>query len=234
MLGQTAVVGRPLARALRRDSALELALRATDWLTGLALDTVPVPPSDWRDRIVDPVVSEFERSYGPVLDRAMLHDALQAVDTLGSLPAVHEQRDFAPWNLLLTRDGELVVLDWESAQLCGLPLLDLIYFLTYAAFYLERAPARGRLRETYRATLDPGTFVGAIAAQCVERYAARLALPPASVRPLRLLTWMVHARSEFRQFSIDAAGPPAPELLRRGLFLALWEEEVRHAAAAPA
>ena len=233
MLGQTAVVGRPLARALRRDNALELALRATDWLTGLALDTAPVPPSDWRDRIVDPVVSEFERSYGPVLDGVMLHDVLQAVDTLGSLPAVHEQRDFAPWNLLLTPDGELVVLDWESAQLCGLPLLDLIYFLTYAAFYLERAPARGRSRETYRATLDPGTFVGAIAARCVERYAARLALPPASVRPLRLLTWMVHARSEFRQFSIDAAGPPAPDLLRRGLFLALWEEEVRHAAAAP-
>jgi hypothetical protein len=45
---------------------------------------------------------------------------------------------------------------------------------------------------------------------------------------------MVHARSEFRQFSIDAAGPPAPELLRHGLFLALWEEEVRYAAAAPA
>jgi hypothetical protein len=234
MLGQTAVAGRPLARALRRDNALELALRATDWLTGLAVATAPSPPSDWRARIVDPVLSEFERSYGPVLDRAMLHDALRAIDTLGPLPAVHEQRDFAPWNLLLTRDAELVVLDWESAELCGLPLLDLTYFLTHAAFYLEHAPARGRLRETYRATLDPGTFVGAIATRCVERYAVQLALPPAALRPLRLLTWMVHARSEFRQLSVDAAGPPAPDLLRRGRFLTLWEEEARNVSGASA
>jgi hypothetical protein len=231
-VGQTALIGQPFARVLRRDNALDLALRATDWLTGLAVDTPPLPPPDWRDRIVHAAVSEFERSYESVLDPALLRDALHAVETLGSLPPVHEQRDFAPWNLLLTRDAELAVLDWESAQLCGLPLLDLTYFLTYAAFYLERAPASGRFRETYRATLDPGTFVGSIAARCVGRYAARLALPSAFVRPLRILTWMVHAPSELRQFMVDMAGPPAPGLLRRGLFLALWEEEVRHATTA--
>jgi hypothetical protein len=226
-LGETALIGRPFARLLHRDNALELALRATDWLGGLIAESSPIPPQDWGPRIVGPAVSAFERAYGSVLDQGMLRDALRELETLGSLPLVHEQRDFAPWNLLLSQEGQLAVLDWESAELRGLPLVDLTYFLTYVAFYIERATAPNRLREAYRATLDASTFLGALVAHCVERYAAGLTLPRSVVRPLRLLTWMLHASSEFRAFTADLAGPPPPELLRRGLFLALWEEQMR-------
>jgi hypothetical protein len=42
---------------------------------------------------------------------------------------------------------------------------------------------------------------------------------------------MLHARSEYEQFAADAGGPPTPERLGRSVFLAWWEEEVRHAGA---
>jgi aminoglycoside phosphotransferase (APT) family kinase protein len=35
-----------------------------------------------------------------------------------------EQRDFGPWNLLVTPAGQIAVLDWESAEVDGLPALD--------------------------------------------------------------------------------------------------------------
>jgi hypothetical protein len=42
-----------------------------------------------------------------------------------------------------------------------------------------------------------------------------------------MLTWMVHARSEYRRFVADAGGPPGLDLLRSGVFAGLLEEEAR-------
>jgi hypothetical protein len=46
-----------------------------------------------------------------------------------------------------------------------------------------------------------------------------------------VLVWLVHARSEFLHFAADAAGHPDAAALRRSLFLALWQEEMRHVTA---
>jgi hypothetical protein len=41
---------------------------------------------------------------------------------------------------------------------------------------------------------------------------------------------MLHSRSEYEHLAADEAGRPAPDALRRSVFLSLWEEEVRHGA----
>jgi hypothetical protein len=38
---------------------------------------------------------------------------------------------------------------------------------------------------------------------------------------------MLHSRLEYRYFVADVAGKPGPEILRRSLFVKLWEEKVR-------
>lgn len=232
VVAETALRGRPLATLLR-DQPDALAARATDWLLQLVVEGDGRRAADRRRRIVDPVVAEFEASFGSVVDRAMLRDAVASLATLGeldALPVTHEQRDFAPWNLLVGDDGGLVVLDWESSEPLGLPLLDLVYFLAHFAFDLARAYDLRSRREAHRAVLDPATRMGALAHACVGWYGQRVALPAEAVRPLRLLTWMLHSRSEYRQLCAETArgGVPDAEALRRSLFLALWEDEMRH------
>ncbi len=223
-VGETALTGRPLSTLVRRNNYRDLALKATDWLSDLAGRSALCPRANWWDRLVEPLLADFRESFGPVIDPGMFRDTRDTVATLGSLPLVCEQRDFAPWNVLVTPDGELAVLDWESAELRGLPAQDLIYFLTHLAFDLDGAWTR----ESYRATLDPSTFTGRVVSECLARYISQIGLDGAAIGPLRLLVWLLHSRSEYQRFVADVAGRPEPRILRRSLFVSLWEEELRY------
>ena len=148
------------------------------------------------------------------------------LERTGPLPIVMEHRDPGPWNLFVSRDQRVHVLDWESSEPLGLPALDLVYFLTYLAFQLDGAEDLPSRRSSYRAALDPSTTIGRIVAESLARYGALTGLDPAAYRPLRILTWLIHSRSEYRQFEADAAGRPSLESLRHSLFVSLWNEEL--------
>jgi hypothetical protein len=226
VLGETVLTGLPLFTQLRRDNYRELALKATDWLVDLAGQPELEPRSAWWDRLVEPALQEFNESFGSILGQGSLQKARDILAGLGPLPAICEHRDFSPWNVMLADDGELVVLDWEGAELHGLPAMDLIYFLTYLAFFLDNALDSDFLKESYQAVLEPTTFTGRVFSECTARYASRLGLDPSTLRPLRLLTWIFHSRSEYHHFTADMAEKPGDKLLKRSLFVRLWEAEL--------
>ena len=226
-LGETAVTGAALLTQLRRATYRSLALQATSWQAALAGRPVLSPRAVWWNRLVEPVLTEVQDSYGGVLDAGKLAETRAILASVDSLPLVCEQRDFSPWNVVITASGALGVLDWESAEIQGLPALDLIYFLTYLAFFLDGAIGSGRFQQSYRASLDPLTLTGRVRVECLASYAEHIGLPPAALYPLRLLVWLLHARSEYSRFVADAGGTPTSETLRRGLFISLWEEELR-------
>jgi hypothetical protein len=222
--GETAFQGVPLFTQLDRRNYRNLALKATEWLIALATAARPVS-SRCVGRLTEPVVADFERCYGVVAGRELLARARDAISRLHRMPLVVEQRDFSPWNILVSAEGTLSVLDWESAQLEGLPMLDLIYFLAYLAFFFDNAHSTERRQRSYRIASDRTSFTGAIHAECYRRYADALKLHPADLHPLRLLTWMVHSRSEYKELTADR-GAPSERSLRNSLFLNLWREEM--------
>jgi hypothetical protein len=226
-LAETALTGLPLVARPSRDTFRNIAQAATIWLSTLAGQEPPVPQSAWWDRLVAPVLAEFEQVWGSVVDPHLPRTATRALGGLGALPLVCEQRDFAPWNVLADQTGALTILDWESAEPDGLPALDLIYFLSYLSFFRDGATRTGRVRASYRASLDPRTFTGGVRAACLARYARETGLDLGALPGLSMLTWMVHARSEYRRFVADAGGPPGLDLLRSGVFAGLLEEEAR-------
>ena len=225
---ETAIVGRPLEAVLTRRNLAHWAGAVTDWLAALALRQPSRPPIHWREAIVEPALTRFAADFRGVVDPGLLRDGETLVRGIGGLPAVPEQRDFGPWNVLVTPEGGIAVLDWESAEVDGLPALDLLYFLAYAAFAVDGARTREQRIVSFRRSLDPASATGAVRRDCLGRYVAALGLAPSQLDPLRALVWLIHAQSDVRHAAADAGGAPPPALLARSLFLGLWEEEVRH------
>jgi hypothetical protein len=230
LVGETAILGRPLDGLLAPRSLGIWSIKVADWLAALATGASVLPPAHWRQAIVEPMLSRFAEQFGGVADRGLLRESEGIMRTIGALPPVPEQRDFGPWNLLVTPAGGLAVLDWESAEVDGLPALDLLYYLAYASFNVDRAHDRESRFASYCRSLDPSTPTGAIRRACLARYLDALDIAPGSLAPLRVLVWLIHAQSDYRHAAADAGGPPPAALLERSLFFALWSEEVRHVA----
>jgi hypothetical protein len=216
---ETALDGIELSGFLRGRAFRDVARQATDWLVELARRTRVPPAADWKARL---------------LDRGAWRDAEAILETLEPLPVVCEQRDFSPWNVRIDVRGQLVVFDWESAELSGFPALDLIYFLTYASLYRENAMRAGGYRPftlaAFRRSLNPESRTGAVSEECLTRYAEATGLPRKALRPLRLLAWMLHGRSAWTRLREQGGSIPDPEQLRRHVFWKLWEEQLRELA----
>jgi hypothetical protein len=223
-LAESAIYGEPLIGALSPQSFEPLARRVTEWLIDLAEGSAPAT-GDWRERLLDGPLAEFERNFGEVASPGTVRAIRTLFDQLDGLPQVCEHRDCSPWNVILCESAP-ALLDWESAEPRGLPGLDLAYFLANAAFVLEGALESGRTREAYARLLDPATPPGAVAARCRDEYCARLGLSPQTYVCLRVLCWIVHSRSDYRHLEIEAAGPPRPERLRDSAYLGLLEEDL--------
>lgn len=230
-VAESLIEGRPLLDELSPSTFGEVALRVTRWLVELAGETEPQPPNGWWPRLVDEPLRDLERSFGDSLSPRAASRARQRLEELGALPQVAEHRDCSPWNVVLTHGGAPALLDWESAEPHGLPVLDLTYFLANCVFVLERALESGRTREAYADLLDPATLVGQVAETCFAEYSSRLGLDRPTIDRLRLLCWIVHCRSEYRHAEMDAAGAPSSASLREGVFPGLVEEELRFSRA---
>jgi aminoglycoside phosphotransferase (APT) family kinase protein len=220
-VAETALDGRDLWTILTRSSFRSLAYQLADTLA--ALVPQETAGEHW-DRSIAPIVTEFQRRFGQVLDQDDLARHVQKLRSLPPLPTVIEHRDCSPWNLMVTSEGSLAFLDWESAAPDGMPVLDLAYFLVNGAFLVEGVLGSGRERASYARMLG-GSPTGAVMADALARYRESAGLPEGVIGPLRGLAWMMHACVEHERLRLDH-----PELGPRGwasrsLYLALWSEE---------
>lgn len=221
-----AVEGESLLDLLRPENFEEMAMRVTHVLIDLAgNEAAKMPPGGGKVPPRD-ALDWFAEGFGPVVDPALLDKARALLADLGDLPRVPEHRDCSPWNILITPTGDPILLDWESAEPDGLPGPDLVYFLANCAFVLDRALESGRTRETYARLLDPTTPYGRVAAKATDAYTAALGISAEDFRRLRLLTWIIHSRSDYRHLQLESPGEPALESLRSSTFLGLVEEEL--------
>ena len=230
-LVESVLSGEAIRTVLRQDNYRDLALTATHWLVRLAGESRQEFGGSVAGRIIDAALADFRANFGSVVDSDLLSRSETAVSRLKdlTLPIVCEHRDFSPWNVLRAPDGELAVLDWEGAELQGLPALDLIYFLAHLTFFYDRATETvAQQRDSYRRLLDGSATTGNVVCECLTSYAERVGLATDLLPALRLLTWLIHARSEYRRLTADASGQPSHEALRDSLFVALWEEELIH------
>jgi aminoglycoside phosphotransferase len=163
LLLETGLEGVPLSPAALRRNRRGAAEAVAGWLERLALATASAPVDDaWYERLVREPLRSVAAST-PALGRLVKLTLARSEPLLDAgLPLVFEHGDLCHPNLLLGPDGRLGVLDWERARPDGLPGHDLFFFLAYAA--------------------DPWAW------GLAERYAERVGLDPALLRPLLALS----------------------------------------------
>ena len=225
VVGESALTGVPLLAHIDARRYASIAQRVADWLARLAAPGVTGPRRSLWEHVARPALERFASEFGDLVDATSLTRAREVLTALGDLPVVVEQRDFSPWNVFDGRAG-LVALDWESGVADGAPLLDLIYFITHAAYYLEGAWVSGRFEDAYRAAWSRDTAIGRVNHACVDRYRARFDISDDALPALRLLAWMIHAHSDWVHRRDDAGGPPSTDSLRDSRFLRLFNAEL--------
>jgi glycosyltransferase involved in cell wall biosynthesis len=224
-IAETPIPGKPLHGDLRRETLARYTGVVTEWtlrLAGLEGErSSAVPVSD----VVDPIETRFKQAYGAVITERDWLDSRAILAGLGDVPAVPEHRDLGPWNMIVN-GGRLGVVDWESAVPRGLPGLDLIYFLLYAAGYATGVRRHRQFVDVYREVRDPSTPIGALAKDALLRYCGVLGIDPRQLPALHLLAWMVHAASDRQREVEDAGGGRGRHIPDQRLFVPLWRAEL--------
>ena len=216
---ESALPGRPFAsRARPRPGDPALAI-AVEWLTRMGAATrAPVAPAAIAEslgRAVDRCARLYALTSG---EQAFLADQVERVAAHGC-PTVLMHGDPGTWNLLLTSDHHLGVLDWEAAELDGLPLWDLFHLLrAYASASASSRWLPHRSLKLARRHLVDGSPLTDAFASAVASYRLAVGLPEEVVEPLYHLGWVHRAVKEASRLTPDRlAGGHYIRLLRAGM-----------------
>ncbi len=130
LLIETALHGPLLSPSRIRLGEEKFCERLTSWLIGFhkATRTSPSPPA--LERLL-PSLEQIDRL---LPGHPLLAPSKSLVGALPEdLPSVCEHGDLSHPNLVDLKNGEIGVLDWESAVPTGLPASDLFFFLAFVA-----------------------------------------------------------------------------------------------------
>ena len=107
----------------------------------------------WR-ALLEQMADELElvcESHAPAR-RALAH--LQQLP-LPAMPECIGHGDFAPWNIREQTSGELFVLDWDRADLHGVPWLDALHYCFQVETLVRRRPAATVIRRMKAVFVEP-------------------------------------------------------------------------------
>lgn len=179
-----ALAGPPDRRLVRLRSLWAPALQRIALAIGVQAGAAAAVPAAREGLASEPAVARLVERTATILEP--LGDAL--------VPIVLEHGDLAPPNLLRLWDGGLGVVDWEVADVDGLPLGDLLFF----AAFIAGDPV---------APMPPGGGP-------IDRQAAHFGIELSLIPALAVAMWARWADRQLARF-IDASTPFAERLPER-------------------
>jgi len=204
-LVESIVPGRPLrpdAIRLRPEDTIQ---KTIDWLfefqSASVADAQPLA-TVFSGRIAEQlaILDRFLPESGE--ERAALETTREEIDILAKsgLCTVFEHGDYAPPNILVDSDGNIGIVDWELAEPQGVPLTDVLFFLTSAAFARARA-GNGQ----NRVLAFQNAFYGDDPWACkfVRRFCERFEIETELVRSLMVLCWARYAANILTRLHAD-------------------------------
>jgi hypothetical protein len=184
-----------LQRLGSRREKLDAVNTVAEWIIAVGRETAAPPATAAAEhgRLREAVLPAWRNS--EALGRAGARIPADLVERVGTgVPGVLQHNDLGCWNLVVSRRSFAAV-DWESANPCGLPLWDLVYFLVDALVHLDGA-WKNDSREQHAARLLRGELPSsAILFRWLRTAVDSLSLPAESVGPIVTLAWLHHGLS---------------------------------------
>lgn len=207
------LAGRPFLAVSRLAPDCGWAVDAVAAITGVGQATRTVGPGHHLAEMISPLVEPFiVRHRPPAAVAAFLRSQVEVLAAAPEVPAVMFHGDLGTWNLMVV-DGRVRILDWESAEMPGPPLWDLVYLLRSYAVRSGRRHGRGRDRAITRHLLEGSSLTTAFDGW-IRHYCRTLGLPRDLVAPLFHTCWMHRAVKEATRLRTDQAGHYGPLCIR--------------------
>jgi Phosphotransferase enzyme family len=216
---ETAAVGEILAMRLRRlrgsRSSIEAVEAIATWILRVAQETAAAPATlaGERRRLAEDIVPQWTSQGVPP----------DLVDRIPDLPAVLQHNDVGSWNVIVSNAEEFEVIDWESARRHGLPLWDLLYFLTDALSALEGANTSEERAAAAIPLLRGDSRWSQLLFEWVRRAVGEAQIPPDAVGPIVTLGWLHHGLSHVtRGRAVESVEPGSGLVDPVGLIAPAW------------
>lgn len=200
VLGQKAVHGKPFRRCTSATVNCPIVRDAIDWIVGLgekSANTAAVTPAQ-AGQILTTLQKRFVDIYQPAQkEREFLSEQIEIVArATGKFPTVFQHGDPGLWNILVSDQSKVIVIDWEAGEVHGMPLWDFFYFIrSYASWMCRDAGNRNSL-ESFKAKFLNTSDITPLVAETIDRYCGAVGLDKNLVAPLFYTCWMHRALKE--------------------------------------
>ena len=205
ILAESIVAGRPFRDAGNGARSLAALGDAIGFLVDLGRGTaVPAEPGALAVELRE-IIEPFTALYR--IEPRHFH-ALEALvgavaDHRGTVPRVFQHGDPGIWNLLVTSSGGAAFLDWESAELHGVPLWDLFYLLRSYVVSTGRLGGFRSRTKAYSRTFIGRSSLSPMVLDAIDGYCRAIELPAALIYPLFVTCWMHRAVKEASRLAPD-------------------------------
>lgn len=217
VLGQKAVHGEPFRSRTKATVDCPIAHDAINWI--VKLGTASSNQSAATAAQAGEALMQLFRRFAEIYPLAKFEaDFLAAQiatisDFSGKFPLVFQHGDPGTWNMLVSAEGRVIVIDWEAGEPKGMPLWDLFYFMrTYGSWVSRVQGSKDPLENFTRNFLEPSAL-HALLAETTRRYCAGAGLAVDLIAPLFYTCWMHRSLKEATRLPKDS--------LQKGVFFNL-------------
>lgn len=198
VVGQKAVFGEPFRSRTQATPQCPLGKQALAWMTQLAASSVKKIAAAQASMALNQLLKRFVANYPFAKNESVfLSNQIKTLSqSARTFPSVFQHGDPGTWNMLVSREGKLIVIDWEAGEPEGVPLWDMFYFMrSFGNWCARREGVRDTLKAFTKNFIEPSE-VGALLIESVEEYCRRIGLERSLVGPLFYTCWMHRALKE--------------------------------------
>ncbi len=225
-IGESFMSGTRVANAISINNFRDLAFQATEFLSTLGAKSKISAKNDHWSKLIKPILFEFNTFFETVLEPSVIQKTNKTLNNFELKYVVSQHGDFAPWNTLVDKSGQLKIIDWEDCIQEGLPAIDLISFIFKISTYLTDTSDTNKFLLCYREVLDESTYTGSVFKECLNHYCNEIGINYSTIAVYRLLSCLIELNFSYYEFFDFEHASPNAESIPKLKYTTLLEEEL--------
>ena len=229
VLGQMAVYGEPFRSRTKATIDCPIANDALNWIVKLGIASSNMAAATSAEVVA--ALMKLYRRFAEIyplsnLEADFLVEQIKTIDRVSKkFPLVFQHGDPGTWNMLVSPENRVIVIDWEAGEPEGMPLWDLFYFLRTYGSWMSRAQSKKNPLQSFSQNFLEFSPLHELLLTALKRYCDGVSLGTDLISPLFYTCWMHRALKESTRLQKDA--------LTKGTFFTLLRHciEQRNSAA---